>query len=81
MTETQNYALVLFSMNLIYANTPYLTAQLYAIYLQNKPAVDLIYNDATKRDQIIQQNLPHLGPLSPEQLVLVDPGNTWGNGI
>lgn len=81
MTETQNYALVLFSMNLIYANTPYLTSQLYAIYLQNKPAVDLIYNNVVKRDQIIQQQLPHLGPLSPEQIVLIDPGGTWGGYV
>jgi hypothetical protein len=81
MTETQNYALVLYSMNLIYANTPYWTAQLYAIYLQNRPAVDLVYNDVLKRNQIIQQNLPHLGPLSPEQIVIQDPGNNWGNGI
>lgn len=81
MTETQNYALVLFSMNLIYANTPYLTSQLYAIYLQNKPAVDLIYNNVAKRDQIIQQQLPHLGPLSPEQVILIDPGSIWGGYV
>ena len=79
MTETQNYALVLYSMNLIYANTPYWTAQLYAIYLQNKPAVDAIYNDVPQRDQIIQKNISHLGPLAPDQIVIMDPSNGWGD--
>ncbi|HEY6171222.1 MAG TPA: hypothetical protein VIX80_03080 [Candidatus Kapabacteria bacterium] len=78
MTETQNYALILYSMNLISANTPYWTAQLFMIYLQNKPSVDLIYNDVPTRNQIIQKNIAHLGPLSPDQIVIMDPGNEWG---
>jgi hypothetical protein len=73
MTQTQTYALVMYSLSYITLNTPYYTAQLYSIYLSNQSAVDAIVNNPTQLGSVIQQYQQYL-----TQITILDPDATWG---
>jgi hypothetical protein len=73
MTDTQKYALVLLYLGYISTGTPYYTADLYAIYMAHKAAVDAIFANPSQLQMILQTYVTYL-----PSVVILDPNAVWG---